>query len=929
MTQPRMTVPQMAIPQMTIPHIAVPSATYRLQFRDAMTFARAAALADYLARLGFSHLYASPLFAATPGSSHGYDAIDVTALEPEIGGEEGFDRLGAALAEAGLGLLLDFVPNHMAAAEGNPWWRSVLEWGAASPFAAYFDIDWAAPKLILPILGVPYGEALEDGSLGVAYDAEAGGFAMTCYDRRLPLAPPSYELVLARAASPALAELGRAFATADAEQAEALKRRLAKEAAAPDCASAIRELVAAARADHARLHEIHEAQVWRLAHWRLGREALTYRRFFEIAELVGLRVEDPAVFEAVHARLFALIRAGRVAGVRLDHIDGLADPKGYLERFQRSVDGPAPCYLLVEKILEGDERLRPDWPVAGTTGYEFIAALAGLFVDRRREAAMSRAYDGFVGAPSDFAAGLRATKREIFTRNLAAELAVLTARAREIAAGDPRTRDFGADALRRAIVELCAALPVYRSYVDASGPSEADRALIVRAAAEAKASRAVEDRAAVDFVAALLLLEPARPAARDAALGFAIRFQQTSGPVMAKAAEDTEFYRYNRLVALNEVGGTPERYGAPLAAFHRAMAARRDSQPAGLSATATHDTKRGEDARARLYVLSEMPQAWAKAVARWARMNAPHRRALPDGDAPEPTIEWLFYQALAGAWPADLAPEAWDGDGDDGRLERLRGRMLAYMEKAVREAKLRTSWTDPDRDYEAAVADFVAAVLSPATAGDFLSDFVLRCRPIWLAGAVNALAQLAVKLAAPGVPDIYQGAELWDLSLVDPDNRAPVDFDLRRRRLEALAGQDPAAWLAEWETGAPKMALTAAGLRARAERPALFAVGGYRRLAAQGRRARHVVAFARRLDRCFAVAVAPRLVLRLCEGAARPLVPPARWDDTAIALPPGLRGRAMRDAVSGTVHEGDDALDVAEALARFPVALLLSADDPA
>ncbi len=896
--------------------MTTPTATYRLQFRNGMDFARTAALAGYLARLGVSHLYASPLFAATPGSTHGYDGVDFAAMDPALGGEAGFEDLSHALDQAGLSLLLDFVPNHMAAADGNRWWQAVLEWGVEDPHASKFDIDWSAPKLLLPILDVPYSEAVRDDILGLQFDPERGSFALTCYDHHLPLTPPSYARLLARVADSAVADLADAFAATSVDWADALKQRLAALAAKPGIETAINATLSAAGSDPDALHEIHEAQIWRLTHWRLGREALTYRRFFEIAELIGLRVEDPVVFDAIHARLLELIATGRIAGVRVDHIDGLADPKAYLERLQRAASQASPLYLLVEKILEPDEALPPDWPVAGTTGYEFIAALAGLFVDRERESEMRQAYQGFTGDSAPYGKAARACKREIFEHNLAAELSVLTDAAQAIAARSIRTRDLGPDSLRRAIVELAAALPVYRTYVDSTGPDAHDRALIEQAATSAKASRNVENASAIDFIARLLRLDVDDSADRDAALAFTTRFQQTSGPVMAKGIEDTLFYRHNCLIALNEVGGAPDRYGMPLSAFHEAMAARRRRQPAGLSATGTHDTKRGEDARARLYVLSEMPDAWRRAVARWAALNAPHRTELASGPAPEPAMEWLFYQALAGAWPCGLSST------DEPGLAALRARMLAYMEKAVREAKLRTSWTNPDVPYEKAISAFITGALSRNTGEEFLSDFEDTCRPVWRAGAINSLAQLAIKLAAPGVPDIYQGAELWDFSLVDPDNRTPVDFGIRQHLLEAVVDAEPQALLGDWATGAPKLALTAAGLRLRRERPALFASGSYLPLSSVGDGARHVVAFARLLDDAFVVVIAPRFVLALTEGADRPLVPPDRWGDTAVALPESLRSRQMRDALTSAVHEAGSSLRLAEALRHMPVALL-------
>lgn len=894
-----------------------PLATYRLQFREGMDFARAAGLVPYLARLGISHLYASPLFAAAEGSTHGYDGIDLETFEPGIGGEAGFERLSEALRQEGVRLLLDFVPNHMAAVESNRWWRSVLEWGAASPHAATFDIDWSAPKLMLPVLGAGYGEVLEEGAFGLRFDP-GGHLRFTVYDRVLPLTPPSYALILSDSREPALAALGCRFAGSTPDSAEALQRELAELAEVQG--DVVAEAVAQAESDEERLHDIHEAQVWRLAHWHLAREALSHRRFFEIAELVGLRVEDPAVFARVHRRLFQLIGQGRVDGVRLDHVDGLSDPKGYFERFQQAIAEEGGHYLLVEKILEPGEPLRPDWSVSGTTGYEFIAALAGLFTERQGEVAMTEAYDRFIGRASGYAAEAVQAKREILDFNLASELADLTAMARRLAESSIATRDLGEDALKRAILEIIVGLDVYRSYVTAAGPDALDRRFLGEAIAKARESGQPGEPEALDFVARLLLLEIEAPLDRDAALAFVTRFQQTSGPVMAKAIEDTLFYRYARLIALNEVGGAPDCYGAPLERFHAVMAGRQAEQPGGLSATSTHDTKRGEDARARLYALSEMPEVWQDAVGRWSSMNAPHRAALPDGDAPDPPVEWLYYQALAGAWPAELVPEA-ARRGRTDLLDALRERLLAYMEKVAREAKQRTTWTNPNAPYEEALGRFVSLTLSPDIASDFLDDFAATCRPLWLAGAVNSLSQLALKLTAPGVPDIYQGCELWDLSLVDPDNRRPVDFTLRQSLLAGMGTADGAASLDDWLSGAPKMALLAAGLRARRGCPALFAEGSYEALAVSGERSHHVVAFRRAHGERSQVVVAPRFVLNFLRDAERPSVPPDRWSDTTVVLPKGC-GR-LRDLLTGQDYE-DQRLLLRQLLADFPVALLMT-----
>jgi (1->4)-alpha-D-glucan 1-alpha-D-glucosylmutase len=937
-----------------------PRATYRLQFRGGMDFDRAAALVPYLAALGVSHLYASPIFQATPGSTHGYDVADFNAIEPEIGGEAGFERLNRALAEHGLGLILDFVPNHMGASPHNPWWRSVLEWGRDSRYADHFDIDWLAPKLIVPALGKPYGQALADGELGLAFGPADGGLSFTYYELRLPLTPPSYARILVQLEDEPFPDLARRLAVSTPETADELKLELAELATVSHMTQALEKALADILADREALHGLHEAQAWQLAYWRAARETLTYRRFFEIADLVGVRVERPAVFEDAHRLVLRLVADGRVHGLRLDHIDGLADPKGYLERLQAAigasvegadsrpdsslsgltrqsrVEAPRldarvkpehderetsqsdPFYVLVEKILGHGEPLRPSWPVAGTTGYEFIAALAGLFTDPAGEGPATEAYEAFLGGPVDYRRLVAETKRRILARNLAAELDVLKDQAHQLAQLDPMTRDFGADTLRRAILELATALTVYRTYVNVDGADDTDRAVIDRAVEAAKATREVEDEEAIEFIRRLLLLDFADPEHLPAALDFTTRFQQTTGPVMAKALEDTVFYRFNRLAALNEVGGEPDVFGAPVADFHAAMAERLAQQPFGLGASATHDTKRGEDARARLYCLSETPAAWAAAVARWAGAIQDGRASLDDGPAPEPEVEWLFYQALAGAWPADLDPD--DGDG----LLALSERMSAYMIKAAREAKVRTSWTAPYPDYEAALEAFVAAALGPGRAGQFLRDFAETCRPLFVAGALVSLSQLAVKLTAPGVPDLYQGTELWDLSLVDPDNRRAVDYAARSALVPAIAEADPAELIGDWRSGRVKMRLLSAGLRLRSEAPELFADGAYLPLEPEGGDAERLVAFARIHQGQALALVAPRLALPLLEGSDIPHVPPERWGDTAVRLPESLRGRKWRDAVTGEQHAFGDTVGAKGALARFPVALLTS-----
>jgi (1->4)-alpha-D-glucan 1-alpha-D-glucosylmutase len=894
----------------------VPRATYRLQLRNGMTFDGAAARVAYLARLGISHLYLSPIFEAAPGSTHGYDVVDCNRLDPVLGGERGFARLCEEVGRHGLALIVDFVPNHMAATPHNPWWRDVLEWGRDSAYAQHFDIDWSAPTLIVPVLARAYGELLAEGVFGLDLTRSSGELRLAYGDLKLPVTPPSYVMFLDRIAGDAFKELSGRFAAARPENTAALKAELARLAADPGTWPALEQETRALGVDRDALHALHERQVWRLTHWRAAREALTWRRFFEISDLVGLKVERADVFRDVHARLLELVGTGRITGIRLDHIDGLADPKDYLERLQAALGPRAPFYLVVEKILGPGENLPSEWPVAGTTGYEFAKAAADLLIDPGGETAMTEAYHGFLGQSVDYGALVLDAKRRILKRNLTGELIALVDMAHALAQRTLVVRYLGPDTLRLAIVELAAALTVYRTYIDRDGPGAMDRALIAAAIVRAKATREVEDEAAFDFLARLLLLEFASSEDQVAALAFTRRFQQTTGPVMAKALEDTAFYRFNRLVALNEVGGEPDHFGASPDAFHQAMLERMQRQPAGLSATSTHDTKRGEDARARLALLSELPSAWAQDVARWSALNA-QPAASEDGQSYlDRESEWMFYQALLGAWPMgmDLA--------DRLTLAGLAERMAQFMLKAVREAKDLTSWTAQNEAYEAAIDRFTRGVLDPDRSGPFLADFNAASQPLLLSGALNSLSQTLLKLVAPGIPDIYQGAEAWELSLVDPDNRRPIDFQRLASQLNETEAASQAALLAAWRSGLPKLHLVARGLALRSAQPHLFAQGAYVRLALSGPLASHGVAFARVHGDAAVVAILPRLAHALLDGAQAPHVPAARWRGTAVALPPVLAGRNWQDWLSGTSHRADDRINLETALAHFPVALL-------
>jgi (1->4)-alpha-D-glucan 1-alpha-D-glucosylmutase len=896
-----------------------PAATYRLQFRNGMTFARAAELAPYLGRLGISHVYGSPIFQAEPGSAHGYDVTDTRIIDVTLGGEAGFAQMIAAYHAEDLGFVLDFVPNHMSASPRNPFWRDVLEWGQASEYAQFFDIDWSATKLLVPALGTGYGNALEDQEFGLKFDEGDGGLTFTYRSLKLPLTPPSYGQILARGQHEDFAEWARRFAVTTPDTSSELKVELVTAARKPDFRQALLGAIFEIVQDNTALHELHEAQCWRLTHWRAARETLTYRRFFEVADLVGLKVESPRVFDELHAKLGEIIANGSVDGLRLDHIDGLADPKAYLERLQKTFGDEKPLYLLVEKILGPAEDLRADWPVAGTTGYEFISVLTGLLVNPHGEEPMTRAYDRFLGEELAYQNLAVEAKRRTLTRNLAGELDRLKDLARALAGRHLSTRDFGTDTLRRAIIELIAALPVYRTYIDISGPQAKDKAILHEALASAKASREIEDEAAIDFLGRILTLDFEAPEDQAAAFEFTTRLQQTSGPVMAKALEDTTFYRYNRLIALNEVGGEPDRFGAPVSEFHTAMERRLRRQAAGLSATATHDTKRGEDARARLYVLSEMPGAWSNAVMRWTELTAEFRSEHGCTRAPEPEMEWMFYQALAGAWPLALRLD------DAAAMSAFSERLTEFMLKAVREAKVHTSWTGQNDDYEEAVRSFTRAALDHVRARTFLQDFVSVCEPIFVAGALNSLAQTAIKLTAPGIPDIYQGTELWDLSLVDPDNRRTVYFEDCHAKLETIADVPAKDLVHSWRDGAIKMRLLKTGLELRSAGRDLFEKGKYLPLEVDGNAAEHVLAFARILGTDAVVVIAPRLCLNMLAGQLTPLVPHQRWENTVVYPPEVLVSRKLHDIITLESFSGS-ALKLGEVLKNFPVGVLRTQD---
>nr|WP_091946031.1 malto-oligosyltrehalose synthase [Methylorubrum salsuginis] len=927
---------------------APPRATYRLQFHEGFTFADAEKIVPYLAKLGVSHVYASPLQRARPGSTHGYDIVDHSQINPEIGGEEGFRSFTDAMHAHGLKLLLDIVPNHMGVGGAdNPWWLSVLEWGGLSPQANAYDIDWerlgANGKLVIPFLGERYGEALEKGTLELKFDEPAGAFSVWHYEHQFPICPLHYPTILNRALA-ALGEIGddmsaevlkiseqlRAMGEEThperrrtmPEAAEALKRDLAAAVrASPQIAAAIDRALHLLNGNRdypdsfGPLHRLLEQQSYRLAHWRIASSDINYRRFFDVNSLAGLRVELSDVFQKSHDLLFRLIREGRIDGLRIDHIDGLADPLGYARALQAAV-GPG-FYIVVEKILEPGEKLR-DWPVAGTTGYDVLNQLDGILVDQGLKPRIEKFYQWATEVDEPYGFQFRAAKAEILEISFASELEVMTGDLKQIADADRRTRDFSTNAIRRALIEIVARFPVYRSYLpgdlDESEIEDEDVELIEGAVRKAKRWSALPDRSVHDFAADALLgrIEVGGAGQPDPSvvLRYRRRFQQLTGPVMAKSLEDTLFYRFVELLALNEVGGDPGEYGIDAEHFHALQAARARDWPNAMITTATHDTKRGEDARSRQLALSELPEDWARAWDTWRRASTPHISAVEGEPAPDANDQWMFLQAILGAWPLELL----EGD-DEAGIEEFRKRLDAYAEKALRESKRRSSWVNVDEAYEGAVHALFAELVRPG------SDCLARLRPfakrLAYLGMLTGLGRTVLKCTLPGIPDTYQGTEFWDFSFVDPDNRRPVDYEARTQALEE--GRAPADLMASWADGRVKQATLARLLADRAARPAFYADADYRPLTAEGERAQHVIAFTRSAattgEDDLIVAV-PRLVARLT---------PEAWDGkafagTTLAVPQGSR---WTDVIGGeTVEAGEGRLDLGRHFASLPYLVL-------
>jgi (1->4)-alpha-D-glucan 1-alpha-D-glucosylmutase len=934
----------------------IPRATYRLQLHRDFGFDAAAALLPYLARLGISHVYCSPITRARPGSLHGYDVTDHAQINPELGGVEGFDRFGALARSHGIGLLLDQVPNHMGVfGADNIWWMDVLESGEASEFAPFFDIDWHPPnpvldaKLLLPVLGDSYGAVLERDELVVAFEPEPVALVLRYHEHRFALDPRTWApLLLAAsrvaalpAAAAALRDLADACVSLPARSAAvapqrkqalaALRQHFARAGAEqPPLAIAIAAAVEAVNRepDRTSIDALHDAQAYRLAHWRMAADEINYRRFFDINELAALRVEDERVFEAVQGAALDLAAAGQVDGLRIDHPDGLRDPAQYFERLQQGFarrcgaaanagDGarPArPLYVVAEKIAAAHEEVSPQWAVYGTTGYRFATVVNGLFVERRSAARFERIWRDFSGVASDFDDIACECKRSVARGALGAQLTTLAHALQLVAHADRRTRDYGLQTLRDAIAEVAAAMPAYRTYVDAV-PSAQDRRFIEWAIAHARKRSDVLDPALYDFVRTCLLIEPPAHAAAGIAAAmrhFAHAFQQFCAPVAAKGIEDTAFYRYGRLVSLNEVGGDPRAFGLSAAAFHGASAERSRQWPHTMLATSTHDNKRAEDVRCRIDVLSEQPAAWRLALRRWKTATRTWRTELDGDEAPTPADQYLLHQTLLGTLPPGGLTEA--------SLDAYRQRIDAYMRKAAREAKTHTRWDRPDAPYEAALSQFVRGLLGRVEGNPVLDELQARATQMAWFGALNSLAMTALKYTSPGVPDLYQGTELIDLSLVDPDNRRPVDHAARASmltRLEALASLPDAPHrlrelAASATDGQLKLWLIWRLLALRREQPMLFSAGDYRGLRVRGVRRRHLIAFVRRAPGHALLVVVARKFVGLGLPAGQVPSGPV-WAGTHFALPAWLEGVRGYDvltlrgfnAASGTIDLGD------------------------
>jgi (1->4)-alpha-D-glucan 1-alpha-D-glucosylmutase len=940
----------------------IPICTYRLQFSRWFTFSEAREIVPYLHTLGVTDIYASPYFQASPDSLHGYDITDHNKLNAAIGSRADYDTWIAELRAHSMGQVLDFVPNHVGIADSrNQWWMDVLENGPSSRYAPYFDIDWRPlkfdlrDKVLLPILSDQYGRILERGELRVRF--EEGTFYLLYGERKLPIAPGTYRYVLEIALQnlaehkdedfyaelqsiltaleylPKRTETDPKRIAERIREKEIIKRRLERRCQeAPQVQQAIEKALIQINGKPGdprsfdALDELLNAQSYRLAFWRVAAEEINYRRFFDVNDLAAIRVELPRVFDAVHRLTLDLVSTGAVTGLRIDHPDGLYLPGEYFEKLQQRcakslatglAQDRRAIYMLAEKILTGSETLRKDWRVHGTTGYDFANQVMQLLVDSSAETAITKTFHRFIGHSMPFGHLQYAKKLQVMKLALANDVDVLGNMVDRLSEQNRWYRDFTLEALSRAVRETIACFPVYRTYLAPGQPvSEEDRQIVERAILAAKRRNPGMEESIFNFLGDVLLFRfPLNldAAARAEHTHFVLKFQQATGPIMAKGLEDTVFYIYNRLTALNEVGGEPQQFGLTIDTFHERNLDRQRHWPSTLLATSTHDTKRSEDVRARMVAISEIPELWRRSLHRWRMTNRRWKRTINDLEAPDANEEYLLYQTLLGTWPVQAG-----GEAEPVATQEYCDRIQAYMAKALHEAKINTSWIQPNEEWDAAMRDFITGVLNSAPRNRFLPIFVPVAKEIARLGAINSLAQTLLKLTSPGVPDIYQGNEIWDYSLVDPDNRRPVDYKLRCEMLEKLATAAPDELIRAWPDGRIKMFLTQRVLRFRREHAELFQRGEYLPLRASGALAECCISFMRQLEHKWIVAIAPRLSSRLG-------FPPLgeAWKDTAIEFPKTLLLKNAHDLF--TCHASrlqDRQMKLADALSILPFAVI-------
>ena len=948
--------------------LRIPIATYRLQFNKRFRFEDAEALVPYLHRLGISDLYASPIFKARIGSSHGYDMTDPSRLNPELGTDEEFEALVQRIKHYGMGLLLDIVPNHMAASPENPWWMDLLENGPDSPYATFFDIDWSPigsalkNKIILPILDRPYRQALENQE--IVLKLEEAGFFIFYREFKLPLNVKSYKLVVSSRMKalettlgsdhPAVQQLKKLVdaiehlpSVGSTHPQKALRNYQNRQAIKEDLwciantsaevKTFLRDNITlsngkkGARRSFDLLDKLLAQQIYRLDFWKTARKQINYRRFFDISDLVGIRVELPQVFEATHALILSLVNEGKVNGLRVDHIDGLYNPLEYLFRLQHYIAPQTEesgelsgFYIVVEKILASDELLPQEWPVSGTTGYDFLNAANALFVDREGVQTMDDTYSRLTGSRVNFENVIYEKKRQVMSELFTGEVHALGQHLACLAQQGWSASGLSLEELANAIIEVTACLPVYRTYIRAPEVSTKDGLYMERATQEARRRNPALMVAALDFLKQVLFLNfPAdfNPEQKETWLRFVLRWQQITSAIMAKGLEDTAFYTYNRLISLNEVGSNPEFASLSVEEFHHRNLTRLSRYPYSMNATSTHDTKRSEDVRARINVLSEMPTTWESCLTRWSQWNQAEKQTVSGRLVPDLNMQMFLYQTMVGAWP--LSQE---------EVPEFKNRLKAHMVKAAREAKVFTSWLSPDTEYEAALLEFVEAILKTSDQDEFLSDFLQFQRQIAYYGALNALAQVLLKVTSPGVPDFYQGTELWDLSLVDPDNRRPVDFKKRIKLLYDLIQKELSGPLSlihqilnSWEDGRVNFYVTYKALNFRRTHGDLFLEGNYIPLQVGGKRREHVCAFARRQGRSWALTVVPRLLTKLVGVGILPLGPQV-WGKSLLLLPEDAPEHWL-NVFTGenlTVSMPTKGVPLSRIFSLFPVALLAS-----